>query len=140
MEECEALCDTVGIMVAGRQRCFGSPQHLKNRWSQGYALQVKLQDIAAVEAVQEAVRTQFYGAQLKVPSVVELCKIALQESHERTLMFQLPPSTETTWSGLFAQVERLTNDKSLHIEDYSLTQSSLEQVFLAFAALRQGGV
>lgn len=66
MEECEALCDTVGIMVAGRQRCFGSPQHLKNRWSQGYALQIKLKAVNAAEVVQEAVKRHFKGAQLKV--------------------------------------------------------------------------
>ena len=31
MEECEALCSRLAIMVNGRFKCLGSPQHLKNR-------------------------------------------------------------------------------------------------------------
>lgn len=32
MEECEALCTRMAIMVNGRFKCLGSIQHLKNRW------------------------------------------------------------------------------------------------------------
>jgi len=31
MEECEALCTRLAIMVNGKLKCIGSPQHLKNR-------------------------------------------------------------------------------------------------------------
>lgn len=31
MEECEALCSRLAIMVKGRFRCLGSLQHIKNR-------------------------------------------------------------------------------------------------------------
>lgn len=31
MEECEALCDRLTIMVNGRLTCIGSPQHLKHK-------------------------------------------------------------------------------------------------------------
>lgn len=31
MEECEALCTRLAIMVNGRFRCLGSVQHLKGR-------------------------------------------------------------------------------------------------------------
>lgn len=31
MEECEALCGRLAIMVNGKFRCIGSIQHLKNR-------------------------------------------------------------------------------------------------------------
>lgn len=31
MEECEALCTRLAIMVNGRLKCLGSIQHLKNR-------------------------------------------------------------------------------------------------------------
>ncbi|KAG7379070.1 hypothetical protein PHYBOEH_012040 [Phytophthora boehmeriae] len=42
MEECEALCSRVGIMVGGRLRCLGSVQHLKSRFGDGLMLDVKL--------------------------------------------------------------------------------------------------
>ena len=32
MEECEALCTRLGIMVNGSFQCLGSAQHLKNRY------------------------------------------------------------------------------------------------------------
>lgn len=42
MEECEALCTRMAIMVNGEFRCLGSSQHLKNKFSKGYTLTVKL--------------------------------------------------------------------------------------------------
>ena len=42
MEECEALCGRLGIMVGGRLQCLGSPQHLKNRFGQGFLTEIKL--------------------------------------------------------------------------------------------------
>jgi ATP-binding cassette, subfamily A (ABC1), member 3 len=41
MEECEALCPRIGIMANGRLRCLGSAQHLKNKFGQGYQLELK---------------------------------------------------------------------------------------------------
>jgi ABC-type multidrug transport system ATPase subunit len=41
MEECEALCDRLCIMVAGKVACLGSCQHLKTRFGGGYILHVR---------------------------------------------------------------------------------------------------
>jgi len=35
MEECEALCSRVGVMVAGSLVCLGSIQHIKSRFGSG---------------------------------------------------------------------------------------------------------
>ena len=42
MEECEALCTRLGIMVDGQFRCLGSPQHLRSKYGSGYTLIVKV--------------------------------------------------------------------------------------------------
>jgi energy-coupling factor transporter ATP-binding protein EcfA2 len=42
MEECEALCTRLGIMVGGYMRCLGSITHLRDRFGQGYQLELKL--------------------------------------------------------------------------------------------------
>jgi len=42
MEECEALCDRLAIMVNGQFQCFGNIPHLKNKFGQGYTILVKL--------------------------------------------------------------------------------------------------
>ncbi len=56
MEECEALCTKIGIMRAGRLRCLGSVQHLKNRFGAGYVLQLRIATPGEREAVAEGVR------------------------------------------------------------------------------------
>lgn len=40
MEEAEALCTRIGIMVNGQLRCLGTSQHLKNRFGQGFELEI----------------------------------------------------------------------------------------------------
>ena len=40
MEECEAVCDRLGIMVGGRLRCLGTSQHLKAVFGGGYSIEV----------------------------------------------------------------------------------------------------
>lgn len=43
MDEAEALCTKMGIMVRGGIfRCFGSSQHIKNKFGVGYEIQVKI--------------------------------------------------------------------------------------------------
>merc|ERR1712157_268165 len=45
MEECEALCPRIGIMANGRLRCLGTAQHLKNKFGQGYQLEMKVHNV-----------------------------------------------------------------------------------------------
>ena len=42
MEECEALCTRLAIMVNGQFKCLGSKQHLKTKFGEGYILIVKV--------------------------------------------------------------------------------------------------
>jgi ATP-binding cassette subfamily A (ABC1) protein 3 len=55
MDECEALSTKLGIMVNGQFTCFGSVQHLKDKYGKGYTLILKCEinaspeDIARVE-------------------------------------------------------------------------------------------
>jgi len=42
MEEAEALCTKMGIMVDGEFKCFGSSQHIKNKYGMGFELEIKI--------------------------------------------------------------------------------------------------
>lgn len=42
MEEAEALSSKLGIMVAGKFQCFGTLQHIKNTFGQGYEIELNL--------------------------------------------------------------------------------------------------
>jgi len=46
MEEAEALSTKVGIMVKGGIfKCFGSAQHIKDRYGEGYELEIKIKSL-----------------------------------------------------------------------------------------------
>lgn len=44
MEEAEALCSKMGIMVDGSFRCFGSSQYIKDKYGTGYEIEFKIED------------------------------------------------------------------------------------------------
>ncbi|NXT21650.1 ABCA1 protein, partial [Syrrhaptes paradoxus] len=116
MEECEALCTRMAIMVNGRFRCLGSVQHLKNRFGDGYTVVVRAGSPGPA-AVQSLMQSRFPG-------------IVLQERHGGLLQFQLPPhagSLASVFSVLAA------HRGPCHIQDYSVSQTTLDQVFVHFA-------
>ncbi|KAK9157371.1 hypothetical protein Scep_003945 [Stephania cephalantha] len=49
MVEAQALCTRIGIMVGGRLRCIGSPQHLKTRFGNHLELEVKPTEVSPFE-------------------------------------------------------------------------------------------
>lgn len=53
MEECEALCTRLAIMVQGQFKCLGSPQHLKSKFGSGYSLRAKVRSEGRQEALEE---------------------------------------------------------------------------------------
>lgn len=58
MEECEALCSRVGIMVDGVMRCLGSSQRLRSLYGLGFQMEILLkvpEDEAVAAGVAELV-------------------------------------------------------------------------------------
>ncbi|KAF6122816.1 ATP binding cassette subfamily A member 1 [Phyllostomus discolor] len=118
MEECEALCTRMAIMVNGKFRCLGSVQHLKNRFGDGYTIVVRIAGSSPdLKPVQE-----FFG--LAFPGSV------LKEKHRNMLQYQLPSSLSSL-ARIFSVLSQ--SKKRLHIEDYSVSQTTLDQVFVNFA-------
>ena len=62
MEECEALCTRLVIMVNGQFKCLGSIQHLKSRFGKGYTVMMKISGSKA--AAYSAPKSTIYGKQL----------------------------------------------------------------------------
>ena len=117
MEECEALCSRLGIMVNGKFKCIGSIQHLKNRFGSGYSLTVRCQEEKTGEVVARM-------AQM-LPSAT------LQEEHNTQLKYQLP-TANTKLPVVFRRMEECRELDIL--QDYSLTQTTLDEVFVRFAS------
>ncbi|XP_062888600.1 phospholipid-transporting ATPase ABCA1-like isoform X1 [Mobula hypostoma] len=118
MEECEALCTRMAIMVNGRFRCLGSVQHLKSRFGDGYTIILRMHCSALdLSPVEEFMLCTFPGCVLK-------------EKHHSMLQYQIP----TGCCSLAKIFSALTNNKEkLKIEDYSVSQTTLDQVFVNFA-------
>ncbi|XP_061690398.1 phospholipid-transporting ATPase ABCA1-like isoform X3 [Syngnathoides biaculeatus] len=118
MEECEALCTRMAIMVNGRFKCLGSVQHLKNRFGDGYTIVLRVAgpdpDLVPVMKFIES----------------ELSGSALKEKHGNMLQYQLP-STRGSLTHIFSTLA--DNKQALNIQDYSVTQTTLDQVFVNFA-------
>ena len=54
MEEAEALSTNMGIMVDGQFKCFGSKQHIKNKFGVGYQVEIKFR-IPSIEAIKNKI-------------------------------------------------------------------------------------
>jgi len=84
MEEAEALCSRVGIMVGGRLRCFGSNQRLKAQFGQGYQLEIKLAEPTAMEAAQMVTQCNLPETVNDMSNIFALCQQLAWFSPTRT--------------------------------------------------------
>jgi ATP-binding cassette subfamily A (ABC1) protein 3 len=55
MEEAEALSTSMGIMVDGQFKCFGSKQHIKNKFGTGYQVEIKFRDMKNEAVVEKLI-------------------------------------------------------------------------------------
>uniref|UniRef100_A0A674JFQ8 ABC transporter domain-containing protein n=1 Tax=Terrapene triunguis TaxID=2587831 RepID=A0A674JFQ8_9SAUR len=113
MEECEALCTRLAIMVDGGFRCLGSPQHIKNRFGDGYSVKVWLnKETSNHGAILDYLQLHFPGTQFKEQ------RLNLQE-------YRVP----YRWGCLPELFKVLENHKVLlQIKHYSISETTLEQV------------
>ena len=61
MEEAEALCTCIGIMVKGQLQVIGTPQHLKHKFGSGYEIIVQLDKGDDFEARAEGLSEFVFG-------------------------------------------------------------------------------
>ncbi|CAF2249794.1 unnamed protein product [Rotaria magnacalcarata] len=129
MEECEALCTKIGIMKAGQFLCLGSLQHLKNRFGNGYVVQVKV-SIDKLNRIKDELEFTLPG-------------IKIEDEKNGMLFCHVPVSTiptdhvhTTSHTYNLANVFEFFNQKKENndIESYSLTQTTLEQIFVSLTS------
>ncbi|KFP09539.1 ATP-binding cassette sub-family A member 3, partial [Egretta garzetta] len=118
MEECEALCTRLAIMVNGQFKCLGSPQHLKSKFGSGYTLLAKTrgEEEGELQAFKAFVEKAFPGSVLK-------------HEHQGMVHYHLT-NKNLSWAQVFGALEKAK--EKYRLEDYSVSQISLEQVFMSF--------
>uniref|UniRef100_A0A8C8ZMQ8 P-type phospholipid transporter n=1 Tax=Prolemur simus TaxID=1328070 RepID=A0A8C8ZMQ8_PROSS len=114
MEECEALCTRLAIMVRGTFRCMGTIQHLKYKFGDGYIVTMKIKSpkddlLPDLNPVEQFFQGNFPGS-------------VQRERHYNMLQFQVSSSS-------LARIFQLliSHKDSLLIEEYSVTQTTLDQ-------------
>ncbi|XP_057564820.1 phospholipid-transporting ATPase ABCA7 isoform X4 [Hippopotamus amphibius kiboko] len=117
MEECEALCTRLAVMVNGRFRCLGSAQHLKGRFGAGHTLTLRV-PLSRSKSAAAFVAAAFPGAELR-------------EAHGGRLRFQLPPGGCCALALVFGELAARGPEHG--VEDFSVSQTTLEEVFLYFS-------
>ncbi|XP_057618599.1 glucosylceramide transporter ABCA12 [Chionomys nivalis] len=118
MEECEALCTRLAIMVNGRFQCIGSLQHIKSRFGRGFTVKVHLKN----NKVSMENLTRFM--QLHFP------KTYLKDQHLSMLEYHVPVTAGGV-ANIFDLLE--TNKTALNITNFLVSQTTLEEVFINFA-------
>ncbi|KAM9103951.1 LOW QUALITY PROTEIN: phospholipid-transporting ATPase ABCA7 [Megaptera novaeangliae] len=122
MEECEALCTRLAIMVNGF-RCLGSAQHLQGRFGAGHTLTLRV-PVSQTKSAAAFVAATFPGAELR-------------EVHGGRLRFQLPPGGRCALARPFGELAACGAEHG--VEDFSVTQTTLEEVFLYFSKAGKEG-
>ncbi|KAG5487160.1 hypothetical protein CUR178_08172 [Leishmania enriettii] len=119
LEEVEALADCVAIMVDGRLRCIGSKVHLKQKYGSGFEMVIRVQPPPA------AIKAQL------IPFVTSSFPSSrLAEVRGKRLVFMLPKNASLP--SVFQMLQ--ANREALCISDYTVSQTSIEQIFLRVSA------
>ncbi|GAM22412.1 hypothetical protein SAMD00019534_055870 [Acytostelium subglobosum LB1] len=115
MEECEALCQRLSIMKDGKFTCLGSNQHIKSKFGSGYSIDIKFKK-EYLDSGVDIVLKAFPGS-------------FLLDRHDLIANFELPNSVHhpVLVSEIFSTLQ---NHLTYILDDYSVSQTSLEQVFL----------
>ncbi|XP_059162621.1 phospholipid-transporting ATPase ABCA3-like [Physella acuta] len=118
MEECEALCTKIAIFKKGRMLCLGSPQHLKNKYGQGYSvvLHISEQEDGTLHPLEPAVSfvSQALGDVKVFNTQPAYCHLQVPESTLLSTLFQVLIEAKSTF----------------FLKHFTVHQQSLEQVFL----------
>ncbi|NWR82466.1 ABCAA protein, partial [Furnarius figulus] len=125
MEEAEAVCDRVAILVSGQLRCIGSIQYLKNKFGKGYLLEIKVKDPEHTDLLHAEILKIFPSA-------------ARQERFPSLLVYKVPMEDALPLSQSFSKLEEAK--RSCNLEEYSfslntLTQAALSRTFQVFLEL-----
>ncbi|XP_062459511.1 glucosylceramide transporter ABCA12 [Pezoporus occidentalis] len=118
MEECEALCTRLAIMVNGSFQCIGSLQHIKSRFGRGFTVKMHLNsNTVCTEMLTEFMKSHFPNTCLK-------------DRHFNMVEYHVPVSAGGV-ANIFDLLE--ASKEAFNIRHFSVSQTTLEEVFINFA-------
>merc|ERR1711871_744509 len=127
MEEADALCGRIGIMVNGRLMTLGTPQQLKQQYGTGYKFVLSLKG-----NVENANETIDQTLKEKYADDLTLDSLASSETHR---VYTISRS-DVDFGELFQLLE--DHRETIGMQDYSVAQASMDEVFKNFAKFQLG--
>jgi ABC-type multidrug transport system ATPase subunit len=107
-------------MMNGQLACLGTIQHLKSKFGQGYTIEVKVRPIPGDKNATVIQNVQSFF--LSRPQL----NVQVKELTYSTGIFQIGKGVP---ADLFELLEQ--NKQNLNIETYTISQTTLEQIFLS---------
>lgn len=148
MEECEALCNRLVIMVNGQLVCIGACQELKQRFGAGYDIHIKLNPSRTDEEAESikniilsTLTCDIRDENLVIAYIFFVC-FSFFFPHLRYLLFVLlflqsllafhVTDCDTTWVKMYSTMNDVKQRYNC-IEDFTVLSATLEQLFIQFA-------
>lgn len=124
MDEAEGLCDNIAIMINGGFVVYGTPSHLKSEYGQGYSI----------------VLTHTHPLD-SLGDILPYLKLISSSTTDDSPLENGPSITSSTFQSSSDSIVLSHTLKALchlkfemkTIKDFTITRSSLEQVFMKFA-------
>jgi ATP-binding cassette subfamily A (ABC1) protein 3 len=127
MEEADALCARIGIMVNGKLKTLGTPQQLKAQYGTGYGMIIRLKgDVENDTEILEKILKEKFGEDCTLDDIVSTATYRAYRISQGELDF----------GDLFRSLEE--NKEAFGLLDYSITQTTMDQVFKNFAKFQLG--
>ena len=133
LEEAELLCNRIGIIINGKLKCIGTPEHLKMKYGHTYILDVNTENI---ERFHKEV-------------VVAFNLFGNNHSYKRTdisqqrVKYEIQYTNTSDISRVFEIMEACrdiyVDEQYLYI-DYSYSQTNLEEVYINFARIKENSI
>jgi len=124
MEECEALCTRMGIMIKGHLSCIGSPQHLRSRFGDHFTVTFRRPvDCERENECWTSIQTQFPDSKMK-------------NCNARTMQIGIPYENkgtgERTSLGTVFKVFQHFREIKL-VDEFAVSEATLNQIFMDIA-------
>ncbi|XP_014612694.1 PREDICTED: uncharacterized protein LOC106791527 isoform X1 [Polistes canadensis] len=116
--DCESLCNRVGILAKAGLRCIGTSQHLKHKFGEGYVAFLRFGKPTS-------------GSDLRIAIANHLPQAIVSSRQATAARLLVPKNEDIPVSTIFAKVRILAEE--LKSTDYTLSQSSLDQVLVNFS-------
>jgi len=117
MEEADAVCTRISIVTEGQMRCIGNTQHLKSRFGSGYIASLVLTPESDADVIDREMKRCFGDS----------CSPHRSSGQMRTYTLGNLPSLAAAYRTLEACAPEW------HLDRFSVSQATLQQVFVAFA-------